>query len=98
METSRAGGLRLADEPDVPELREDPGSRIVHLFNHPPPSVESVMAVDAGGVFIVSRAGMRDERTFGNDEADAALGSPPAVAVSILTRRPSGRPALGHWG
>src|SRR5258705_12092458 len=98
IETPHAVDLRLADEPNVPELCEDPGSRVVHLLNHPPPSVESVIAVDAGGVFIVSRAGMRDERTFSNDEADAALGSPPVIAGDILTRHASGRHGAGHWG
>jgi hypothetical protein len=68
------------------------------LLNHAPPSVEGVIAVDAGGVFIVSRAGMRDERTFSNDEADAALGSPPVIAGDILTRHASGRHSAGHWG
>jgi hypothetical protein len=67
-----------------------------HLLNHPPPSVESVIAVDAGGVFIVSRAGMRDERAFSNDEADAALGSPPVIAGDILTRHASGRHGASH--
>ena len=58
IEMPHATDLRLADEPDVPELCEDPGSRVVHLLNHPPQSVESVIAVDAGSVFIVSRARM----------------------------------------
>jgi hypothetical protein len=98
METPHASDLRLADEPDVPELREDPGSRVVHLLNHPPPSVESVIAVDAGGVFIVSRAGMRDERAFSYDEADAALGSPPVITGDILTGHAPRRHGAGHWG
>src|ERR1700730_4821294 len=98
IETPHAVDLRLSGERDVPELRENPGSRVVHLLNHPPPSLESVIAVDAGGVFIVSRAGMRDERAFSNDEADAALGSPPVIAGDILTRHASGRHGAGHWG
>src|SRR5712675_1101961 len=98
IETPHAVDLRLADEPDVPELREDPASRVVHLLNHAAPSVERVIAVDAGSVFIVSRAGMRDERTFGNDEADTALGSPPVIAGDILIRHAAGRHGAGHWG
>src|SRR3984893_12892432 len=96
IETPHAVDLRLSGERDAPELRENPGSRVVHLLNHPPPSLESVIAVDAGGVFIVSRAGMRDERAFSNDEADAALGSPPVIAGDILTRHASGRHGTGH--
>ena len=68
----------------------------MHLLNHPPPSVERGIAVDAGGVFIVSRAGMRDERAFRNDEADAALGPPPVIAGDILARHASGRHGAGH--
>src|SRR5580704_9987776 len=49
IEKPHAVDLRLADEPDVPELREDSGSRVVHLLNHPPPSLESVIAVHARG-------------------------------------------------
>src|SRR6266403_6136269 len=98
IEKPHAVDLRLADEPDVPELREDPGSCVVHLLNNSPPSLESVIAVDAGGVFIVSRAGMRDERAFSNDEADAALGSSPVITGDILTRDASGRHGAGHWG
>ena len=98
IEAPHAVDLRLADEPDVPELREDPASRVVHLLNHAPPSVEGVIAIDAGGVFIVSRAGMRNERTFGNDEADTAFGSTPVIAGDVLTRHASGRHGAGHWG
>src|ERR1700687_468865 len=50
---------RRPDQPDVPELREDPGSCAVHLLNDSTPSRESVIAVDAGGIVIVSRARMR---------------------------------------
>src|SRR5712672_3857489 len=98
IEKPHAVDLRLADEADVPELREDPGSCVVHLLNNLPPSLESVVAVDTGGVFIVSRAGMRDERAFGYDEADAALGSPPIVTGDILIRHAPGRNGAGHWG
>ena len=70
----------------------------MHLLNHSPPSIESVIAVDAGGVFIVSRAGMRDERALSNDEAHAALGSSPVIARDILTRHASGRHGAGHRG
>jgi hypothetical protein len=41
---------------------------------------------------------MRDERAFSNDEADAALGSPPVIAGDILTRHAAWRHGAGHWG
>jgi hypothetical protein len=41
---------------------------------------------------------MRDERAFRNDEADAALGSPPVIAGDILTRHAAGRHGAGHRG
>src|SRR5258705_2228289 len=98
IETPHAVDLRLADEPDVPELREDPGSCVVHLLNDSTPSRERVIAVDAGGIIIVSGARMRDERAFSNDEADAALGSPLVITGDILTRHASGRHRARHWG
>src|SRR5258708_39808344 len=60
IEKPHAVDLRLADEPDVPELREDPGSCVVHLLNDSTPSRERVIAVDAGGIVIVSGGGMKD--------------------------------------
>src|SRR6266478_6995249 len=98
IEKPHAVDLRLADEPDMPELREDPGSCVVHLLNDSTPSRERVIAVDAGGIIIVSGARMRDERAFSNDEADAALGSPLVISGDILTRHASGRHRAGHWG
>src|SRR5258706_7438805 len=77
IEKPHAVDLRLADEPDVPELREDPGSCVVHLLNDSTPSRERVIAVDAGGIVIVSGARMRDEGAFSNDEPEAGLGSRP---------------------
>jgi hypothetical protein len=41
---------------------------------------------------------MRNERAFSNDEANAALGSPPVITGDILTRHASGRHGAGHWG
>jgi hypothetical protein len=98
IEKPHAVGQRLADEPDVPELREDPGICVVHLLNDSTPSRERLIAVDAGGIVIVSGARMRDERAFSNDESDAALGSPLVVTGDILTRHASGRHGAGHWG
>src|SRR6266404_6894403 len=98
IEKPHAIDLRLADQPDVPELREDPGSCAVHLLNDSTPSRERLITVDTGRIVIVSGARMRDERAFSNDEADAALGSPLVITGDILTRYASGRHGAGHWG
>src|SRR5260370_19296390 len=84
IEKPHAVDLRLADEPDVPELREDPGSCVVHLVNDSTPSRERVIAVDAGRIVIVSGARTRDERAFSYDEADAPLGWPLLLTSDIL--------------
>src|SRR5260370_14221266 len=84
IEKPHAVDLRLADEPDVPELREDPGSCVVHLLNDSTPSRERVIAADAGGIGIVSGARMRDEGAFSYDEADAPLGWPLLLTSDIL--------------
>src|SRR5260370_3127737 len=49
IERPHAVDLRLADEPAVPEVREDPGSRGVPLVNDSTPSPQRSIALHATG-------------------------------------------------
>src|ERR1700723_210036 len=87
---------RLPDQSHVPELREYPCARCMHLSNDMAPAFNGVFTIKSRRVSIMPCAPMRNESAFGNDQTDSSLCATAIISRNILARHTVRRHRPGH--
>src|SRR5262245_6965852 len=80
----------------MPDLRKDAAARRVDSRDDAAPASERVDAVEARDADAVGGRRVVDDRAFGDDEADAVLGTAPVVGGDVLVGDVARREVARH--